>query len=394
MDFTFSPEQEALREAVRSYLTKATPPTYVREMIEDSRGFRDAWWEGIVELGWPGLVVPEALGGVGLGMVDLVVVQEEMGRLAMPGPFLSSAVCATIAARRLGDEELMTSLASGRVRGTLALEEVGAGDPLLSVTATATETPAISTFAATSAPQATSAAAPVTPAATAAQTLGGWTLHGTKPVVIDGHTADVAIVAARTDEGMAAFALDAPSGQLVGALDVTRKVARVDLEGRTARRLGPEGDQRGVLERVNDDIAVALCAESVGASERALHMAIEYSKARVQFDRPIATFQAIKHKIVDMLHQLELARVGTHWAAWASQVDDEQRGAAAAMCKGFVGEAANMITAENIQVHGGVGFTWDVDCHLLFRRVKQNDVLFGRQGWQRQRLADLVLGPA
>jgi alkylation response protein AidB-like acyl-CoA dehydrogenase len=123
-------------------------------------------------------------------------------------------------------------------------------------------------------------------------------------------------------------------------------------------------------------------------------MAIEYSKARVQFDRPIATFQAIKHKIVDMLHELELSRVGTHWAAWTSQVDDRLRAESAAMCKGFVGEAANMITAENIQVHGGVGFTWDVDCHLLFRRVKQNDVLFGRQGWQRQRLADLVLGPA
>ena len=120
-------------------------------------------------------------------------------------------------------------------------------------------------------------------------------------------------------------------------------------------------------------------------------MATDYAKDRVQFDRPIATFQAIRHKLVDMLHQLELARVATHYAAWASAVDDPQREAAAAIAKGFVGEAAAMITGENIQVHGGVGFTWDVDCHLLFRRVKANDVLFGRQAWQRQRLADLVI---
>ncbi len=120
-------------------------------------------------------------------------------------------------------------------------------------------------------------------------------------------------------------------------------------------------------------------------------MAVEYAKQRVQFDRPIARFQAIKHKIVDMLHQLELARVGTHYAAWASDVDDPQRELAAAMSKGFVGEAAVIITEQNIQVHGGIGFTWDVDCHLLFRRVKQNDLLFGHQAWHRQRLADLVL---
>ncbi|MGH8922011.1 MAG: acyl-CoA dehydrogenase family protein, partial [Actinomycetes bacterium] len=221
-----------------------------------------------------------------------------------------------------------------------------------------------------------------------------WELRGTKAVVLDGHTADVAIVAARTAEGLAAFSLEQPRGELVPTLDVTRKVARVDLDGRRARRIGPAGDQTAALARVGDDIAVALCAETVGAGERALQMAIDYSKQRVQFGRPIATFQAIKHKIVDMLHQLELARVGTHWAAWTSQVDDPIRESAAAACKAFVAEAATMVTAENIQVHGGVGFTWDVDCHLLFRRVKQNDVLFGSQSWNRRRLADLVLGPA
>jgi alkylation response protein AidB-like acyl-CoA dehydrogenase len=136
---------------------------------------------------------------------------------------------------------------------------------------------------------------------------------------------------------------------------------------------------------------VALSAETVGACERALQMAIDYGKNRVQFGRPIASFQVIKHKIVDMLHQLELCRVGTHYAAWTSDVDDSQREAAAAMAKGFVGEAANTVTADNIQIHGGVGFTWDIDAHLLFRRVKQNDVLFGDQAWQRHRVAGLLL---
>ena len=121
---------------------------------------------------------------------------------------------------------------------------------------------------------------------------------------------------------------------------------------------------------------------------------MEYAKVRVQFDRPIATFQVIKHKAADMLHHLELARVGTHYAAWASDADDPERERAAAMCKGYVAEAADSVTAECIQVHGGVGFTWDVDCHLLYRRAKQDDLLFGAQGFQRQRLADLLLGAA
>ncbi|HSS11292.1 MAG TPA: acyl-CoA dehydrogenase family protein [Acidimicrobiales bacterium] len=363
MDFTFSAEQDALRDSVRSVLANEAPPEYVRRMIDDERGFTDELWQQLADLGWLSVGGSDS----GLSMVDLVVLQEEMGKLPFPGPFLSSAVGATLAARALGADDLLADLVSGRRRGTLAMEEFGRGDPLTRVSTTAT------------------------------LTGDGWLLDGLKPLVLDGHTADFAIVVARTetDGQLAAFLVDQPQATLVPSLDITRKVARLELSSRPARRLGPEGDQTALLRRVNDDIDVALCAETVGACERALQMAIDYSKVRVQFDRPIATFQAIKHKIVDMLHQLELCRVGTHYAAWASDANDPQREAAAAMAKGFVGEAANVITAENIQVHGGVGFTWDVDCHLLFRRVKQDDMLFGNQAWQRQRLADLVLdGPA
>ena len=363
MDFTFSSEQDAFRSVTRSFLAEEATGGYVRAMLENERGCTDALWGRAVALGWPGLAVPVAHGGAGQGMLELVILSEEIGALPLPGPWLSSVVAATLLARRLPDPLLLPHLANGSQRATVAVEETGTRNPLESITTTAR------------------------------RRGDQWLLNGLKPLVIDGHTADVVYVVARDGDGLATFALDAPQGELVPNLDVTRKVARLVLEGRPSRRVGPAHDQRSLLARVIDDIGIAVCAESVGASQRALEMATEYAKHRVQFGRPIATFQVIKHKIVDMLHQLELARVATHYAAWASEVEDPGREAAAAVAQGFVAEAATMITAENIQIHGGVGFTWDVDCHLLFRRVKANDMLFGRQGWQRQRLADLVLGP-
>jgi alkylation response protein AidB-like acyl-CoA dehydrogenase len=361
VDFTFSEEQEALRTTARTFLDREVGSRHVRAMLDDDRGITDDLWRRMSDLGWTDVLVPERRGGSGLGLLEVTVLAEEMGRLPLPGPWLSSSVAATLMAARLGDRDGLTRLAGGARRATVALEEGGHRDPLDGIEATARRRGAT------------------------------WNLQGTKPLVLDGHTADVAYVVARDADGLATFALEGPGGTLVPTMDVTRKVARVELAGRPSRRIGPAGDQRALLQRVVDDIGIALCAESVGACDRALQMAIDYAKDRVQFDRPIATFQAIRHKLVDMLHQLELARVATHFAAWASAVDDPQREAAAAIAKGFVGEAAAMITGENIQVHGGVGFTWDVDCHLLFRRVKANDLLFGRQAWQRQRLADLVL---
>ncbi|HXQ75935.1 MAG TPA: acyl-CoA dehydrogenase family protein [Acidimicrobiales bacterium] len=367
MDFTFSAEQDDFRQAVRTTLAAEAPPAYVRAMIDDPVGVSPALWETMASLGWLGVLVPESAGGLGLGLLDLVVLQEELGALPFPGPFLSSAVLATLAAVRLGADDLLGDLAAGRRRGTVALEEAGHGAPLAAVGARSTPAPG---------------GGP-----------GEVVLAGTKPLVLDGATADWALVVAHDDDGLATFLLDAPAGETVPALDVTRKVARLVLDGRRARRLGPPGDQTALWSRVLDDLAVAVCAELVGTSQRALDLAVEYAKVRVQFDRPIATFQVIKHKAADMLHRLELARVGTHYAAWTADVDDPERQRAAAMCKAFVAEAADFVTAECIQVHGGIGFTWDIDAHLLYRRAKQDDVLFGAQGYQRQRLADLILGP-
>lgn len=364
MDFTFSPDQEALRDTVRAWLADKAPSEYVRAMGDDARGFLDERWAEIVELGWAAILVPEAQGGLGLGMVDAVVVLEEMGRVPFPGPYFSSAIAATLMARALGATDRLEALAAGHERGTIALEEMGVGDPVDAVR-------------------------------TRARRKGAqWVLTGEKPLVLDGHTADWVIVAARTHEGLGSFLLRAPDAESVPVMDPTRKAARLVLDETPAEPIGPPGDHSARWRTVADDCRLALAAELVGVCEGALEMAVDYAKARVQFDKPIATHQVIQHKIVDMLHKLELGRVGVHFAAWASDVGDPERERAAAIAKSSMAEAAVFVTAENIQVHGAVGFTWDCDAQLFYKRAKQNDVMLGYQGWQRRRVADLVLDPA
>jgi alkylation response protein AidB-like acyl-CoA dehydrogenase len=364
VDFDFSQEQKALREAVRDTLAAEAPPTYIRAMLDDERGFTDGFWRTIADLGWTGLLIPEEAGGLGLGMVDLVVLQEEMGKLPLPGPFFSSSVLATLAARRLGADELLPGLADGTVRGAVAIEEISSRDPLDGITTTAA------------------------PAGD-----GTWLLQGLKPVVLDGHTADWVIVAARHDTGLGGFLVESPVAEAVPTFDPTRKAARLVLDGTPARMLGA-ADATGALRRVLDDAAVALAAELVGCCERANELANEYAKVRHQFGRPIGSFQAIRHKAAEMLQRTELARVGAHYAAWTSETDAPDRERAAAMAKGYAAEAAIAVTGDSIQIHGGVGFTWDADVHLFYKRAKGDDLLFGQQGWQRQRVADLVVGPA
>jgi len=361
MEFTFSDDQEALRASVRQFLVAESPMPYVRERWEADDGVTDAVWGQIVDLGWTGLLVPEAQGGLGMGLVDLVVVQEEMGRVPFPGPYFSSAVLATLAAVRLGLDDRASSLAAGATTGTVALDELGHGDPVDRVRTRAS------------------------------RKSGRWRLTGVKPVVLDGHRADWVLVVARTQDGLGTFVIERPDAPLVPTWDASRKVARLELADTPAEPVGPMGDHTAIWRRVADDANIALCAELVGGMEQAHHLAVEYAKVRVQFGRPIAAFQVIKHKAVDMLHRLELSRVGTHYAAWASDADEPVRVEAVAMAKGYVPEAANFVSAECIQIHGGVGFTWDCDAHLFYRRAKQNDLLLGYQGWSRERLADVVL---
>jgi alkylation response protein AidB-like acyl-CoA dehydrogenase len=364
MDFDFSEDQKALREAVRATLAAEIDGADVRAMLDDERGFTDAWWQMMADLGWTGVLVPAAHGGLGLGMVDALILCEEMGRVPLPGPFFSSAILATLAARHLGADDLLADLAGGTRRGTAAIEEVSSRDPLAAVGAQARH-------------------------------VGGgeWVLDGVKPVVVDGHTADWVIVAARVGDALGAFLVEQQQAEPVPTFDATRKFARMVLDATPARRLD-DGDAEPALRRVVEDAGIALAAEQVGCCEQALAIASDYAAARVQFGRPIGSFQAIKHMAAEMLRRTELARVATHYAAWASDVDAPDRARAAAMAKSWCGEAAVSVTGDCVQIHGGVGFTWDCDAHLYYKRAKSNDLIFGQQGWYRQRVADLVLGPA
>lgn len=347
MDFTFSDEQDELRRAARSRLAEGSP-------VE---------WGELVDLGWVSLLVPEEHGGGGGQLVDAVPLLEEIGRALLPGPFTASAVLATIAARHLALDDRLPSLASGATRGTIAVDERGHGDPVDRIRTRAT------------------------------RRGGRWYLTGHHPVVPDGDTADWCLVPARTQSGLQTFVVEAPHGEAVPSWDPARQLARVVLDDTPAEPVGPDavGDHTAVWRRIVDDCTVAVCAELIGSMERANELAVEYAKARVQFDRPIATFQVIKHKLADCLHRLELSRVGTHYAAWASDADAPDRAHAAAMAGGYVVESAVYVTGECIQVHGGVGFSWDCEAHRHYRKAKQADLLLGAQGWHRARLADLVL---
>jgi alkylation response protein AidB-like acyl-CoA dehydrogenase len=360
MDFTFSPEQIALREAVRSFLAAEAPNEYVRRMAEhDDAGITDDVWRKIVDLGWTALLVPESAGGLGLGLVDAVVVQEEMGRAVFPGPFFSSAILATLAARALGLDDQLAALAAGTQRGTVALDEAGYGDPVEHIKVRA-------------------------------QGRGSrYKLDGVKPMVPDGCTADWALVTARTREGLQTFLVDDCNAQPVASLDVTRKFARYEFDDTKALLVGPPGDHAAIWRRVIDDAGVLIGAELIGVSEAANQTALDYAQAREVFGKPLSKFQVTRHKAVDMLREIELARVGVHYAAWASDVEAEDREIAAASAKAYAAHAANYVTAECIQIHGGVGYTWECDAHLFLRRAKVNDLLLGYQGWQRQRVADL-----
>jgi alkylation response protein AidB-like acyl-CoA dehydrogenase len=366
VDFDFNADQRALRDAVRDALSGMVSVEALQAMTDDGGRMPADLWARIADLGWPGLLVAEEYGGLGLGLVDMVVVLEEMGKLPLPGPFFSSAVLATLTANRLDAADLLPDLASGATRGTVAIEEAGGhGDPLAGVQTTATADG------------------------------DRWLLTGVKPVVSDGEGADWVIVVARDSSGgLGSYLVETAGAVAVPGLDPTRSLARLELSGTPARRLGPDGDQTDLLRRVTDDAAVMLAAELVGASEAAFELAAEYSKARVQFGRPIGTFQAVKHIAAEMLQDLTLARVGTHYAAWASDTDSPDRETSAAMAKSWVAEAAIAVTGNCIQIHGAVGFTWECPAHYYYKRAKASDLVLGRQGWQRSRVADNVLGPA
>jgi alkylation response protein AidB-like acyl-CoA dehydrogenase len=376
MDFGFSEEQEMLRQSVREFLASECEMTYVRKMMDDDRGYSDEQWKKMAELGWTGLIFPEPYGGAGLNMVDMIVVLEEMGRVVMPGPFFASVILGGLAIDLAGSEEqkqrYLPGVAAGTTRATLAqVEESGRWD-------------------------AEGIAMP------AKADGDGLRLSGVKLFVHDAHNADILIVPVRTggagSEGITLAIVDARakgvSIRLLKTMDQTRKLCEVRFDGVSVGKdavLGKPGEGWPLLDRLIDRAKVALCAEMCGGAQRVLDMSVEYAKVREQFGKPIGSFQAIQHKCANMMVQVESAKSATYYAAWAVANDVPEAHLASCMAKAYCSDAYRYVAAEGIQIHGGIGFTWEHDMHLYFKRAKGSEVTFGDGTWNRELVAQVVL---
>jgi len=369
VNFAFSDEQDQLREFVRSFMEDKSSEATVRELMDTEDGFDPAVWSQMAEqLGLQSLIIPEEYGGQGFGYVELIIVLEEMGRRLLCAPFFSTVVLGANTLIHSGDDAakaaLLPGIASGETLATLALaEESGKwNESGVAMTATADG--------------------------------DSWKLSGTKMYVLDGHTANLIIVAARTDAGVSLFHLnDNAEGMTRTALatmDQTRKQARITFDNTPATLLGTDGEGWAVLERVLDLAAVGLAAEQVGGAQVCLDMSVEYAKVRVQFGRPIGSFQAIKHKCADMLLEVESAKSAAYYAGWCAAELNDELPSVASLAKSYCSEAYFHAASENIQIHGGIGFTWEHPAHLYFKRAKSSELLFGDPTYHRELLAQRI----
>jgi alkylation response protein AidB-like acyl-CoA dehydrogenase len=359
----FTEEQEELRRSVRRFLDDTSPIGEVRRLMETEEGWDRAVWRAMAEqVGLQGIHVPEAFGGAGLGHVELGIVQEELGRCLACVPYFSTVVLAVNALLASGDEraqrELLPRLASGEATATLAVLEPSGSWDLDALQARAR------------------------------REGGGWVVDGTKAYVVDGHTADVLLVAARTPDGLGVFAVEGGAAGVervpVPQLDQTRKLARVELAGAPATPVGAEGGAADWLPRALDLAAAGLAMEQVGGAQRCLDVTVEYAKARHQFGKPIGSFQAIKHRCADMLLRVESAKAAAYYAAWAAAEDADELPAVASLARAYCSEAYSWVAGETIQVHGGIGFTWEHDAHLYFKRAKASELLLGDPAHHRE----------
>ena len=376
MNFGFNDEQELLRSTARKFFENECGSETVRRLMETPEGISPDLWTKIAEQGWLGLVFPEAYDGMGLGLVDLVVLMEEMGRAVMPGPYFSTVLLGGLAVLEAGSEaqkkEWLPKIAAGDKRVALAWMEPSAQLGPAGVTLTATEKG------------------------------GRYTLSGTKLFVHDAHTADALVVAARTRpgagaEGVSLFLLPRDTSglrvTLLPTMDQTRKLCEVtcaDVTVGADALLGAAGAGWAPLGRVLDRATVALCAEMCGGAQKVLDMTVEYAKIRQAFGRPIGSYQGVKHRAADMLVDVENGKSITYYAAWALDEGAAEAPLAVSMAKAYVSDAFRRVAAAGIQLHGGIGFTWEHDLHLYFKRAKGSEFTFGDATHHRERVAQLV----
>jgi alkylation response protein AidB-like acyl-CoA dehydrogenase len=377
MDFAFSEQQDLLRTSARQFLERECPPDMVRRWSDDAQGYSPDLWQKMAALGWMGLVLPETYGGSGLSFVDLTILMEEMGRVLLPAPFFSSIALGALTLLETGSDEQRQQMLPRLVRGetkvcVALLEADGRYDPR-----------GISMRASIRGNRAT--------------------LNGTKLFVVDAHVSDYIICVARTrggrdpESGISLFVLDITSPGIactpLMSIDQTRGLCEVSFTRvgvSLEAMLGGRDAAWPTLQRALDKATVALCAEMVGGAEKAMEMCVDYGKTRVQFGRPIGSFQAVKHKIADMKVWVENAKSVVYYAAWAVDRDAPEASRAASMAKAYCSEMYTQVTADGIQVHGGVGFTWEHHMHLYFKRAKSSEVLLGDSTWHRERTAALI----
>jgi alkylation response protein AidB-like acyl-CoA dehydrogenase len=368
MNFAFSDEQEELRAAVRRFLTEKSPETEVRRLMDTTEGYDPAVWRQMAEqLGLQSLTIPEEFGGSGFSYVELIVVLEEMGAALLCAPFFSTVALGANALLTSGDDDAKKSylpgLASGETIATLAITEDNGKWDFSGIELVATQ-------------------------------KDGWVLNGHKMFVLDGHVANLIVVAARTVQGVTLFAVDGDAAGLtrtpLPTMDQTRKQARLEFSDTPATIIGSEGGAEAGLSKTLDLAAVALAAEQVGGAQHVLDSSVEYAKTRIQFGRPIGSFQAIKHKCADMLLEVESAKSAAYYAGWAAAEDSDELPVVASLAKSYCSEAYFHAAAENIQIHGGIGFTWEHPAHLYFKRAKSSELLLGDPSYHRELLAQRI----
>ncbi len=377
MDIGFTEEQELLRDTARKFLDGECPTTFVRQMMATEAAITGEFWQKLAEQGWLGITYDEADGGSGLGLVDLVVLMEEIGRAVMPGPFPATVLLGGAAIAAAGSpatrQEWLPRIAAGDAKATLAASEPNARWDAAGITLSARET------------------------------RGGFTLSGTKLFVPDAHLADVLVVAARSrdgstmEDGISLFLV--PKGtpgvvvRLLPSVDETRKLCEVRFDNvalPATALLGELHQGWPAVARVIDRAAVALSAEICGAAQRVLDMTVDYAKLRTAFGKPIGSYQGVKHKCADMLIEIENAKSLTYYAAWAVDEDEPDAAMAVSMAKAAASDAGRKVCAAGIQLHGGIGMTWEHDLQLYLKRAKASEIAFGDATWHRERVARLM----
>jgi alkylation response protein AidB-like acyl-CoA dehydrogenase len=375
VNFAFSEEQEELRRTVRQFLEAKSPETEVRRLMETTEGYDPAVWKQMgQELGLQALAIPEEYGGQGFTFIELGIVLEEQGRVLLCAPFFSSVVLAANAILNVGTDDqkqaLLPGIASGDTTATLAFTEPSGKWDAAGITMEATEGEG-----------------------------GRFTLSGEKMFVLDGFTADLLVVVARTPgtsgaDGISFYTVrgdaDGLTRTALSTMDMTRKQAKLEFNNVAAEPLGSTTDGFAAFSKTLDQAAVALSNEMMGGAQKVLEMSVEYAKVRVQFGRPIGSFQAIKHKCADMLLEVESGKSAAYYASWAAAEDNDELPVVAALSKAYCSEAYFHATAENIQIHGGIGFTWEHPAHLYFKRAKSSEIYLGDPTYHRELLAQRI----